>query len=63
MKLNEFNSYDPDKQAEIVWENGVIEEYRTGPEYYYILYKVHGFFVEVAFHKETNEIMRIEGFE
>ena len=62
MNLREFNSLDLNKQTEIVWEKGILEEHRTDHEFYYVVYKIDDFFAEVAFNNKTNEIVEIKSF-
>ena len=63
MNLAEFNSLNLKDQMETTWANGVIEDNRVNKDYHYIVYKVHDFFVEMAFNRESEEIVQIRGFE
>lgn len=62
MTISEFDSLNLKEQAKITWENGIIEDNRANEDYHYILYKVHDFFVEIAFHPESEEIVQIRSF-
>jgi hypothetical protein len=63
MTLAEFNKLDLDDQLEKTWESGVIEDHRQDHEHHYILYKIFDFFVEIAFHPDTQEIMEVRSFQ
>ena len=59
MTLSEFNKLDLEKQAEIVWEKGILEHHANDGEHHFVLYKIYDFFVEIEFHSFTNEIVKI----
>jgi hypothetical protein len=61
MTLYEFNLLSENDQAEVVWSGSHIGE-RTENEYEILLYQVDGFYVEVFYHKEQNQIVRFRSF-
>jgi hypothetical protein len=63
MTLAEFNELELSKQLEKTWEIGVIEEHREDRDHHYILYRVADFFVEIAFHPGTQEVVEVKSFK
>ena len=61
MSLYEFISLDGQEQAEEVWQ-GEFMTFREDMQHTIMLYKVHGFYVEVYYCKETNNIIRLNPF-
>jgi hypothetical protein len=62
MTLSEFNKLDLEKQAEIVWEKGILDHHANDGEHHFVLYKIYDFFVEIEFHSKTNDILKILSF-
>jgi len=62
MTLKEFNCLELQDQLEITWEKGVIEDHITYGDYYYILYKLYDFFVEIAFKTGKDDVIQVKSF-
>jgi len=62
MTLSEFNKLDLKEQAEIVWENGILEHHTSDGENHFVLYNVYDFFVEIKFDSKTNDIIQLISF-
>ena len=62
MTLYQFNELDENTQAEMVWDKGVYSGDRRDEVHNILLYQLHGFYVEVYFHRNQNEIKRLRSF-
>jgi len=62
MTLYQFNLMEKDDQANTLWELGVHIAEREEEVYKFILYQIEGFYVEVWYHKECNEIRKLRSF-
>ena len=62
MTLYEFNALNEDGQAEMLWERGVYLMVRQERGYKFALYQLDAFYVEVWYHVDGNEIMRLRSF-
>lgn len=62
MTLYQFNLKEKDDQADTLWEHGVHITDREDEEHKFILYQIEGFYVEVWYHKESNEIRKLRSF-
>lgn len=66
MSLYEFNLLDNNQlKAEAVWQDGVYIATRTSPlhlDVKILLYQLPKFYVEVFYHEERNEILRLLSF-
>jgi hypothetical protein len=62
MTFDQFNLVDESKQAEMLWEAGVHVAERYDAKHYIALYQIHGFYVEVFYHREHNVLMKLRSF-
>lgn len=61
MTLYQFNAMDEMEQAEAVW-NGVHLGDRQDELHNILLYQIDGFYVEVFYNRQHNEIVRFRSF-
>jgi len=61
MTLYQFNGLSENEQAEIVWSSSHIGE-RFDENHTILLYQIDGFYVEVFYHRDDNEIKRFRSF-
>ena len=62
MTLYQFKLLSIDEQAQTTWDNGVLLGFREESPEHMILYRIDGFYVEIQYHSERNEISRIKSF-
>lgn len=62
MTLYEYKLLDEREQIEAFWDKGVHLAERSDGEYSILLYQIEGFYVEVFYHKEHNNIVRLRSF-
>lgn len=62
MTLYQFIALKENEQAEILWSKGVFSGDRQDDEHNILLYQLHGFYVEVFFHRNQNEIKQLRPF-
>ena len=62
MSIIEFNKLAQKEQLDITWAQGILESHQSHGEYYYLLYQLYDFFVEVGFATSTDEIMSVKCF-
>ncbi|WP_162056036.1 hypothetical protein [Pontibacter pamirensis] len=63
MNYYQFNCYSRDKRADLVWQQGRFLAIRTEMGCSVVLYHLSGFFVEVWYSPEDNQIALVQGFE
>ncbi|RDV13338.1 hypothetical protein DXT99_20175 [Pontibacter diazotrophicus] len=63
MDVYQFNCYPRDTRADLVWEHGRFLAIRTEMGCSVVLYHMSGFFVEVWYSPEDNQIALVHGFE
>lgn len=61
MTLYQYILLDEDRQAEEVWQ-GEFVTFRDEEKHAVLLYRVHGFYVEAYYDKQTNAIARFNPF-
>lgn len=61
MTLHEFISLSEQEQTTALWD-GSFFLWREEKEHTILLYKLHGFYVEVYYSNETNKITRLNPF-
>ena len=62
MTLYQFKMLDEMEQAETLWNKGVHIGERFDEEHNIILYQIDGFYVEVFYHREDNDIIKFRTF-
>jgi len=62
MTLYQFNNLDEAEQQEALWDKAVHIDQRQEAEYRIGLYQLDGFYVEVFYHMEYNQIHRFRSF-
>jgi hypothetical protein len=60
MTLYEFNQMDEAEQMEVIWDSVFVGD--RDEEHKILLYQIDGFYVEVYYHKEYNDIRRFRSF-
>jgi hypothetical protein len=60
MTLYQFNLLDQTERAEILWDKGVHLANRQEKDFKILLYQVDGFYVEVWYDVNRNEISRLK---
>jgi hypothetical protein len=63
MDFYAFNCLPRDQRAELVWEHGRFLAIRTEMNCSVVLYHLGGFFAEVWYSPEDNQIALVHGFE
>lgn len=63
MNLYQFNYYDLNRRAEIVWRNGSYLSVRHDGGHSVVLYHMGEFFVEVYYSPEDNQVKTVRGFK
>jgi hypothetical protein len=58
----QFKLMEKDDQANTLWEHGVHLTELEDEGYKFILYQIEGFYVEVWYHKECNQIRKFRSF-
>jgi len=61
MTLYQFNALEEMEQAEAVWSGTHVGD-RQDEQHNILLYQIDGFYVEVYYHREHNEIVRFRSF-
>ena len=62
MTTYDFNGLDVWAQADSLYKHGVFLSDRQSDLYLILLYQIHGFYVEVYFHKGKSKIVRFRSF-
>lgn len=62
MTLYEFNAMNEDGQAKVLWDRGVYLMTLQEGGFKFALYQLDSFYVEVWYHINGNEIIRIRSF-
>ena len=62
MILNEFNALSEYQQANKVWD-GVFLDLRTNASHSILLFDLGGFYVEVYYEHNSNQIVRVKSFK
>jgi len=62
MTLSEFTKLEVKDQLEVTWVKGILEDNVAHDKYQYLLYKLEGFFVEITFNSDTDEVVALSGF-
>ena len=62
MTLHHFNALDQDKQRWWVLERGVYLSNRKTDDFTVFLFQLDGFYIEIFFHNENDEVYLIKSF-
>ena len=62
MELNDFNRHAHYDREALVWEYGQLMITRQQENYYKALYNMGGYFAEVWYSTESNEVELVRGF-
>jgi hypothetical protein len=60
MTHEEFNKLPRNEQIEITFEQGVQNDHRKNDNHYSMFYRLHNFFVEIVFQKDTDDVIDIK---
>lgn len=62
MTLQHFNTLTPHKQHEKLLSKGVYITDRTTEDYQALLFELNGFYVEVGFARQEDDVVHVKGF-
>ena len=63
MTFQHFNSLNKHHQQQKLISKGKYVADRTTEDYQALLFELYGFFVEVTYNKQEDEILQVNGFE
>lgn len=63
MTLKQFKALSKEAQQKMVMKNGVFLADRYTPHITIVLYQLHGFYIELYFHSENNQLTWVKCFD
>jgi hypothetical protein len=62
MKIDDYYELDELEQCEELWDRGTFLAHRDEKDFRYMLYSLHGFFVELRYNKEHNLLTGLRAY-